>query len=121
MKWNALKKYDSWTMERILRHVLYWGLWSAFFVNLNYLIKETTPYFSWLFFEMSVLPVKILCAYTVAYFLMPRYLYTKKYLAFLTTASITMVAFGYLLYLVYKYRVHPIMGYTVEIYKKTPN
>ncbi|MEM9547899.1 MAG: histidine kinase [Bacteroidota bacterium] len=116
MKWNALKKYDSWTFERILRHVLYWGLWSAFFVNLNYLVKETTPYKSWLLFELSVLPVKIACAYTVAYFLMPRFLYRKKYWAFILSSSASMVFFGYILYLDYKYRVYPIMEFKGEIY-----
>lgn len=116
MRWNALKKYDKWSADRIIRHVAYWGLWSAFFVNLNYIVKEVTPYTSWLLFELSVLPIKIACAYTVAYLLMPKYLYTKKYTAFVISASITMVIFGLFLFLVYKHVVHSrIMHYSGSI------
>lgn len=111
MKWNALKKYDSWNMDRLIRHFAYWGLWSAFFVNLNYLVKSSTPYTSWLFFELFVLPVKISCAYTVAYFLMPRFLYKKRYLTFIVSTAISMMIYGYLLFLVYKFLVSPVMHF----------
>jgi len=116
MKWNPLRKYDSWTIGRILRHVLYWGLWSTFFVNLNYLVKEWTPYSSWLQFELAVLPVKIICAYTIAYFLMPRFLYRKQYFTFTFVTSGTLLLFGYLLFLIYKFWVHPLMGYDADIF-----
>jgi len=115
MKWNILKKYDSWTFERILRHVIYWGVWSAFWINLNYFLKPSHPYSSWLLFELSVLPVKVGCAYTVAYILMPKFLYTKKYVLFLVTSLIVTLAFGVLLFLVYKYVVNPIMQFQHEM------
>jgi len=111
MRWNILKKYDSWTFERISRHILYWGLWSALYVNLNYLIKEHTPYTSWLFFELFVVPVKFTCAYTIAYLIMPKFLYTKRYLAFVLSSAMTVLFFGYLLFVVYKNCVSPIMNF----------
>ncbi|MBQ4822370.1 histidine kinase [Aquimarina sp. MMG016] len=106
-----LKKYDSWSLERIIRHILYWGAWSSFYVFTNYFISINKALWQWAFFEALVLPMKIGCAYMIAYVIMPKYLYQQKYLKFILIAGITALFFGWLLYLMYYGVVYPkILG-----------
>ncbi len=78
---NIEKSYNTWNWERISRHILYWSAWTIFYmlVNANY---NNEPYLNWLFVELYVIPVKWVFTYTVIYWLMVRFFYTKKYLQF---------------------------------------
>ncbi|MEM1219509.1 MAG: histidine kinase [Bacteroidota bacterium] len=125
------KKYETWHWQRIQRHILYWLLWSAFLVIINTLIGNTLKSLDdhvrigqWIAFEATVLPIKIGAAYTIAYWVMPRYLYTKKYGYFVAYSVVVLLFFAVILYLVYAHFVHPIIlhdsqAYTIEqfVYK----
>ncbi len=104
---NVLKKYDSWSWERISRHVLYWLLWAIFFVFVNIVTQPEFKLWQWAAFEGLVLPVKIVSSYTIAYGLMPRFLYRKHYWQFFSSAFLSVMVFGMLLYLVSSYVVNP--------------
>lgn len=106
---QLFKIYDKWTWERISRHIWYWGGWSAFYVLMNYINKGSSgqPIGVWLAFELTVLPVKIGCAYTLAYYIMPKYLYKKRLWAFLGWSIVTALLFGILLAATYAFIVIP--------------
>ncbi len=103
-----LRKYDSWTAERISRHLLYWGLWVIFYVSINYLTKHH-PYALWqlIAWEFTVIPIKVICAYIIAYGLMPRFLYQHRYFQFLIWSALTAIVFGAILYFAYFYVIYP--------------
>jgi two-component system LytT family sensor kinase len=109
MNLNWLRTYDSWTLERIGRHVLYWGGWTIFYVLVNYLVAEDDSIWPWLYFELLVLPIKMGCTYTIAYYVMPRFLYRKKYLPFIAGVAIVAGAFGMLLFLMYSEVIYPLI------------
>ncbi|MEM8908261.1 MAG: histidine kinase [Bacteroidota bacterium] len=105
---QLFRTYDQWTFERIIRHVWYWGAWSTFYIAVNTLAKGGLhPMSSWAAFELLVVPIKIACAYTVAYFLMPRFLYTKRWRAFALWTVGVSIFYGWLLFLVYTNAVYP--------------
>ncbi|MEM0991964.1 MAG: sensor histidine kinase [Bacteroidota bacterium] len=118
-----LKKYDEWNWERLSRHIAYWLLWSVFLITVNSLIGNAIKFvggnsvlWQWIAFEAVVLPVKIGAAYTIAYFLMPRFLYKEQYLAFLICGVLTLLFFSVLLYIIYAHFVHPIIFLDSEYY-----
>jgi len=100
------KTYDSWTAERIFRHVLYWSSWAMFYVFLNTFNPEHT-FWQWLGFELIVLPIKILSTIVAAYYLMPKYLFRGRVWTFSITAFFNFLFFGILLYLVYLKIIYP--------------
>ncbi|MEM8523604.1 MAG: histidine kinase [Bacteroidota bacterium] len=118
-----LKKYDKWNWERLSRHIAYWLLWSVFLVVVNSLVGNAIDFvggnsvlWQWIAFEAVVLPVKIGAAYTIAYFLMPQFLYKEQYGAFLIWSVLALLFFAILLYLIYAYFVHPIIFLDAEYY-----
>ncbi|MEO1513923.1 MAG: histidine kinase [Bacteroidota bacterium] len=120
---DVLKKYDDWNWERLSRHIIYWLAWSTFLVTINSFVGNVTDFadgrsvlWQWIAFEATVLPIKIGSAYTIAYVLMPRFLYQKRYLAFLLWGAVVLFFFAVLLYLVYAYFVHPIIFLESEFY-----
>ncbi len=121
-----LTKYEQWNWERIRRHLLYWFLWSSFFVLLNnWAIQVTVPgnvkveLWQWIAFEAAVLPIKMASTYTVAYMLMPRFLYKKKYWEFILCTIFVLFLFSAILYRVYYHIVHPLILNDAEQYKIT--
>ena len=106
---ELFKTYDSWTYERIRRHILYWGGWGTFYVVVNYLAKGSHPLWVWAAFELLVIPIKIGCAYTIAYYLMPKYLYKKQWRAFFWSALGVVLFFGILLYNMYYFVIIPYL------------
>jgi len=104
---QLFKKYPRWNLARITRHILYWFLWTAFYVILNSLVKTHDPFHVWLSFELLVVPIKAGCAYVIAYWVLPKFLIPKKYLGFLIAATLTFLAFGVLLFLMYSQVIYP--------------
>lgn len=120
------KKYEEWNWERLRRHLLYWFLWSAFFVTLNNWTGKVIVFaggvielWQWIAFESVVLPIKIASTYTIAYGVMPRFLYRKQYWKFIGLTIIVLLLFSTLLYWTYSIIVHPIILGDVEHYKIT--
>ena len=75
------KIYESWTSERILRHVLYWGFWVLFYGFINSSHSEGYEMkLRWFILEILILTVKVPLSYFFAYYLFPKYLPQKKYL-----------------------------------------
>lgn len=105
MDW--LKTYDSWTTERISRHFLYWAAWSTFYILTNYFTAYGGDLWQFAAFEMLVLPIKMGCTYTIAYWVMPQFLYKKKYLVFALVTIAVAFFFGWLLYLMYFKVIYP--------------
>ena len=71
------KEYTGWTLERILRHVLWWCFWLTLYAVVNGL--HFNSYGDFLQLELMMMTVKIPYAYFVVYFLMPRLLPQKRY------------------------------------------
>ncbi|MEW7292992.1 sensor histidine kinase [Aquimarina sp. 2304DJ70-9] len=114
---NWLKTYDTWTLERISRHLLYWSTWSILYVLTNYFTVYDRTLWQCISHELLVLPIKMGCAYFIAYFLMPRYLYKRRYLEFILTAMVTTGVFGWMLLLLYYEMIYPtILGKTGHYY-----
>lgn len=121
---HIFKKYETWNWERLRRHLLYWFLWSAFFVTINNWTGQfinnaagTVELWQWIAFECVVLPIKIASTYTIAYGLMPRFLYQKHYREFIGSTILVLLVFAVGLYWVYAIIVHPIILKDVEYYK----
>ncbi|PRX54270.1 sensor histidine kinase [Flagellimonas meridianipacifica] len=72
------REYNGWSLERITRHILYWGFWVTFYCVLN-AAYQRTGYLQWLWLELMFMTVKIPYAYFVAYFLFPKFLPRKRY------------------------------------------
>ncbi|MEL6635337.1 MAG: histidine kinase [Bacteroidota bacterium] len=108
---NPFRKYDSWTAERISRHLLYWGLWGLFYVTINYLTKhhDDLVLWKWVVWELTVIPIKAGCAYFIAYGIMPRYLYRHRYFEFVAWSALTAIVFGALLYSTYVQIIYPYL------------
>jgi sensor histidine kinase YesM len=77
------KVYESWTWERISRHVLYWCGWWGFYALVNTNSYRDGSYVDWLLVELFVLPVKLTLTYFVIYYLLPRFSKKKRYFSLL--------------------------------------
>ncbi|MDR7131474.1 sensor histidine kinase YesM [Algoriphagus sp. 4150] len=73
------KNYNKWTLERISRHVIYWGFWLSFYGIVNGSFYEGN-YTDWFFYEVLFMTVKIPYSYYLAYRLFPRYLPRSQYI-----------------------------------------
>ena len=92
------KEYSGWTLERISRHVLWWGWWLTFYGVVNGSHYEHR-YGDYLQLELFIMiTVKIPYAYFVIYYLIPKYLPEKRYLP-LTVGTVGGAVLGILLIL----------------------
>ena len=114
---QLLKKYEAWNVQRIARHVVYWFTWASFYVLTNWLSNRDESFKQWLLFELSVLPIKLLFTYIVAYGLMPKYLYKKKIVPFSISFFGSLLVSGYLLFLVYEHVVQTLIFEDLALYK----
>ena len=93
MKW--LKKIVPKT---ILFHLLFWiGVWFFFYYFFSY-NSDDKVYITW--FSSCLLPVTMMVTYFLIYFLIPKYLLTKKYLLFILYSFYTAVFSSYIIVLV---------------------
>lgn len=79
-------------------HLLFWtGVWFFFVYFFSYNTTDTdyTNYATW--FSGFLLPVTMITTYFVVYFLIPRYLLTKKYKLFILYAIYTLIFSTYLI------------------------
>lgn len=106
---EILKKYDRWNWERVSRHLAYWLLWGIFFVTVNKLTEEEHDLWRWIAFEGVVLPIKISSTYIIAYALMPRFLYRKRYVTFGLSTMLVALFFAALLYGLYASLINPVI------------
>lgn len=72
------KQYKGLSVERILRHLLYWSFWLAFYTLVNGSYDEV--YYTWFVLELFMLTVKIPFTYIIVYYLLPKLIPKKKYI-----------------------------------------
>lgn len=75
------KTFNSYYLfnSRLLTHVLFWAL---YYVLFSLVWANKHGLFASFYLEFILLPLRILCTYSVLYWLMPKYLLRKKLLAF---------------------------------------
>jgi len=81
--------------KSILFHLLFWIAVWFFFVYFFSYNSNDTEYVTW--FSSFLLPVTMLTSYFVVYFLVPKYLLSKKYLLFVLYGFYTLVISTYLI------------------------
>lgn len=99
------KIYTSWTPERILRHLFYWGAWTLFYSSVNSTYSHTMG--KWILAELAILTIKIPFTYAVIYYLVPRFLVRKQYLQFFAISLVFAVIAGNLLHYCYDLVIYP--------------
>ena len=83
--------------KSILLHFLFWiAVWFFFIYFFSY-NSDDTKYVSW--FSSFLLPITMLISYFMVYFLIPRYLLTRKYILFAIYSFYTLVISSYLIVL----------------------
>jgi two-component system, LytTR family, sensor kinase len=92
---NRIKKIKP---KVVLFHLLFWtGVWFFYFYFFSYNSNDTA-YITW--FSSCLLPVTMMVTYFVVYFLIPRYLLTKKYVKLALYSFYTFVFSAYIVVLV---------------------
>ena len=92
---NRIKKIKP---KIVLFHLLFWiGVWFFYFYFFSYNSNDKV-YITW--FSSCLLPVTMMVTYFVVYFLIPRYLLTKKYGKFALYSFYTVVFSTYIIVLV---------------------
>lgn len=83
------------TSKFIALHLLFWaGVWFFFVYFFSYNSKDTV-YVTW--FSSFLLPVAMFTTYFVVYFLLPKYLFSKKYKLFILYGIYTLIISSYLI------------------------
>ena len=82
--------------KRILLHSVFWLLWIGTFTVLQSFGYGASDYWAWLVYYLFTLPLFMVHTYAIAYWLVPKYFFEHRYLAFscwillfLVLASIT--------------------------------
>jgi two-component system, LytTR family, sensor kinase len=92
---NRIKKIKP---KVVLFHLLFWtGVWFFYFYFFSYNSNDNV-YITW--FSSCLLPVTMMVTYFVVYFLIPRYLLTKKYGKLALYSFYTFVFSAYIIVLV---------------------
>ncbi len=81
-------------IPRVTKHVLFWLLYISFFTMLYGSFSEN--YYFQFKLQALYLPEKIIATYIVIYFLLPKFLLTKKYVWFFLLLIITLLSAGML-------------------------
>ena len=102
------KKYDSWTLERFSRHLVYWMLWLLFYAAINTNYNEQ-PFWTWVQVELVIMWVKLPFVYFVIYGLMPRFLITKRYTEFFSLTALAGIIGGFLVLVLFNHIVYPVL------------
>lgn len=103
------KTYTTWTFERILRHIFYWGFWVIFYGSIN---SSHTEDFNmkirWFTLEILMLTVKVPLTYFFAYFIFPKFLPQKKYLELFVLVVLSILAGLFIIILINHQYVMPM-------------
>ncbi len=79
----------------IILHLLFWiGVWFFFMYFFSYNSNDTS-YVAW--FSSFLLPVAMSTTYFMVYFLLPKYLFSKKYKLFILYSFYTLIVSSYLI------------------------
>ena len=109
MQWHDFV-FSNRLWPRLLRHIVFWGVWCLYFFGIYWYNQHITGYSSQAFttlgshiFLKSFLLVFLhaITCYAFIYFLLPRYLTTSKWLKLITGTlllSISLFVAGYFLY-----------------------
>lgn len=87
--YNSNHLMSFFLTNRVLRHVTFWLIYYLFFSLIW--VKPDLGYLSSFYLEFILLPIRIMAAYTMMYWLIPQYLVKKQYQNF---------AIGYLVLLI---------------------
>ncbi len=91
-------KKERKIFRTIVLHLLFWvGVWFFFYYFFSYNSSDKT-YITW--FSSLLLPLTMLVTYFMVYYLIPKYLLTKKYLLFALYGFYTLVFSSYIIVLV---------------------
>ena len=96
--------YSYQTLYRVIRHVGYWCFWLGFYGVVNTAYHHST-FYKWFLFELLTMLVKVPYTYFLAYYLFPRLIPKKKYIALIFW--IIVLAFLGMVGLMFLYQIFP--------------
>ncbi len=79
--------------SRIATHIIFWA---SYYVLFGLLWVGEEGYLASFYLEFILMPIRILAVYVTIYFLLPKYLMEKRYLAFLAGYGIVLLVGGVL-------------------------
>jgi len=107
---SGLKKIKP---KIIFFHLLFWvGVWFFFYYFFSY-NSDDKIYVTW--FSSCLLPVTIMVTYFLVYFLIPKYLLTKKYVLFALYSFYTLVFSSYIIVLVIYGCLIFLLSFNIEV------
>jgi len=110
MERNILNINKGW--PRVSLHIIFWITYYLVFVLIRYLNVLVSPKdidFTYVFLrDIWYLPVDMSATYLTIYFLIPKFLYTKRYAIFIILFLISVVCFILLAQVVSYYIVYPL-------------
>src|SRR6056297_3295735 len=99
--------------KTVLFHLLFWvGVWFFYFYFFSYNSNDNI-YIIW--FSSCLLPVTMMVTYFVVYFLIPRYLLTKKYAKLALFSFYTFVFSSYIIVLVIYGCLIFLLGFNISV------
>jgi len=106
-------KINEINFKRIAYHILFWGVITFFYDSIISFISET-PFFHTLLHDLKYYtPTDILGVYFMLYFLIPKFLLKKKYIAFSIYSTIFFVILILVVTLPFQYLGH-FMDYRIH-------
>ena len=104
-------QYDLAVLEnklpRIVKHIFFWLFYATFFATLwGSLEGNYTPEFQYQFLH---LPEKILATYITLYWLLPKFLFRKRYIEFIVYLAINLMAAGFIQWISAIYVEQPLL------------
>jgi len=98
---------SEWTLKSKWHHLLFWSLYFIFWI----IVSWTDSILDNIIFNVVFLVFNVFAVYTVLYYLMPKYLYTQRYVIFifftLCTILLSSSLLGFSLYMVHYLREIP--------------
>ncbi len=85
---------EGFSFSRVKWHLLFWLTYIFFYTFAPLALGDDDTLLQALYFVLLQLPIKILAAYTLVYFLIPRYLFKKKYYLFVLVILPLAFIFG---------------------------
>ncbi len=72
--------FENIRLSRSSQHILFWVVWVVSFTYIKSIGYGLSFYIDWLLYYILTLPIFIAHTYIIAYWLVPRYFLTKKYI-----------------------------------------
>ena len=95
-KQNIILKFLKVHIDKkvALLHLLFWITWIFSFVFIQSMGKEKSEYITWFMYYLITLPVFVMHTYLIAYWLVPKYFFTGRYLIFSLIILVFLFAFS---------------------------